>query len=75
MAASTLWELEYEATSQESIDAAAQVALEPSPRIWPASGDGVTRWNPGGYPLSIKKPPKRWIDPDLHDERSGKDLT
>jgi hypothetical protein len=66
--ASTRWEIEYERTSQESIDAKAAVALEPSPRLWPASGDGVTEFNPGGYPLSIKRPPKRWVDSELHDE-------
>lgn len=67
---STRWEIEYERTSQECIDAASTVALEPSPRIWPISGDGVADWNPGGHPISLKVPPERWVDTELHDERT-----
>lgn len=68
--ADTRWIEEYERTSQECIDAAAKVALEPSPRVWPISGDGVTDWNPGGYPISLKLPPERWVDTTLHDKRT-----
>lgn len=68
MADSTYWEIEFTRTIQESVDAKAAVASEPSPRVWPISGDGVTEFNPDGHPLSLKRPPKRWVDPELHDE-------
>lgn len=45
------WLEEFDRRTQEVIDAKAEVALEPSPRIWPISGD-ATEWNPDGHPLS-----------------------
>jgi hypothetical protein len=51
--ADTQWQGEYERTSQECIDAAQQVATEPSPRNWPVSGLDATKWNPDGYPESL----------------------
>ncbi len=67
----TKWEQEYERTTQESIDAAAAVALEPSPRTWKVSGtNAVTEFNPDGYPVSKRVPPIAVVDSTLHDERT-----
>ena len=46
---STNWEMEDERRTQECIDAAAQVAREPTPRVWLISG-------PGAKGLSIGRP-------------------
>ena len=70
MANSTRWENEYDASILESVAAKAKVALEPSPRMWLASGDGVTEWNPGGNTMLPKRPPRRWVDNELKDERT-----
>lgn len=48
--ADTNWLNTYEETNVECGEAAAQVALEDSPRAWPIFHDAT--WNPDGYPLS-----------------------
>jgi hypothetical protein len=65
------WLNEFDERTQECIDAALEVALEPSPRIWPFYRDYP--WNPLGHPLSRKEPPEKIFDPELHDERTLKE--
>ncbi len=50
--ADATWLAEYEETNVECGLAAAVVALEPKPRVWPISGLLGTEWNPNGYPES-----------------------
>jgi hypothetical protein len=73
--ADTTWLEQYEDEVEECAEAKAKVALEPSPRVWPVSGSANpdATFNPNGYPVSVNKPPKRIVDPEVHDERT-KDL-
>ncbi len=70
MANSTAWENSYDLRTLECVAANAVVALETTPRVWPISGNGVRRWNPGGHPLSLKREPRRWVNPEISDERT-----
>jgi hypothetical protein len=65
------WIERFEERTQECIDAALDVALEPPVRTWPFYLDHP--WNPGGHPLSRKEPPEKIFDPELHDERTLKE--
>ncbi len=51
MANDAKWLVDFDARTQEVIDAKAAVALEASPRVWALSGS-ATEWNPAGHPLS-----------------------
>ncbi len=51
MANDAKWLVDFDARTQECIDAKAAVALEASPRVWPLSGS-ATEFNPDGHPLS-----------------------
>ena len=55
MTQSTHWQRLYEERTAECVEAAAKVALEPKPRVWPISGL-ATEFNPGGHELSKPEP-------------------
>ena len=56
---STNWEIEDRKRTQECVDAAAEVAQEPTPRVWPISGP-----NARGLNIGREWAGKEWI-PDV----------
>jgi hypothetical protein len=71
MAYATRWEQQYDEEIIEATAAAALVALEPSPRIWPISGPDADEFNPDGYPINKAMPADPLVAPPLNDERTG----